>query len=51
MSNSWIRGENVPERPMPEAVERLRVFQKATTTAITRTLSLLTLTLTSLPKP
>ena len=28
---------------MPEAVERLRVFQKATTTAITRTLSLLTL--------
>ena len=31
MSNSWIRGENVPERPMPEAVERLRVFQKATT--------------------
>ena len=37
MSNSWIRGENVPERPMPEAVERLRVFQKATAVILTPT--------------
>ena len=31
LSHSWVRGERVPERPLPDTQERLRAFKKATT--------------------
>ena len=29
LQNKWVRGEGVPERPLPETVERLRAFKTA----------------------
>ena len=29
LSHSWVRGESVPETPLPETAERLRAFKKA----------------------
>ena len=31
LAHSWVRGEDVPERPLPETVERLRAFKTAST--------------------
>ena len=31
LSHSWIRGENVSERPLPDTAERLRAFKTAST--------------------
>jgi len=29
LAHSWVRGEDVPERPLPDTVERLRAFKTA----------------------
>jgi serine/threonine protein kinase/ribosomal protein L12E/L44/L45/RPP1/RPP2 len=31
LAHSWVRGEGVPERPLPDTVERLRAFKTAST--------------------
>ena len=31
LSHSWIRGEDVPEKPLPDTAERLRAFKTAST--------------------
>ena len=31
INQSWVRGERVPERPLPDTVERLRAFKTAST--------------------
>ena len=31
LAHSWVRGEVVPERPLPDTVERLRAFKTAST--------------------
>ena len=31
LAHSWVRGEDVPERPLPDTVERLRAFKTAST--------------------